>query len=54
MHRELFRAASQLATEYLDGVSQRAAGARATRDELLAALGGPLPERGENPVEALQ
>jgi len=54
VHRELFRRAAQLATEYLDGLPERPAGARATREELLAALGGPLPERGEDPVAALE
>jgi glutamate/tyrosine decarboxylase-like PLP-dependent enzyme len=54
VHRELFERAAQLATEYLDRVAERPAGARATRDELLAALGGPLPERGEEPLRALE
>ena len=54
MHRELFERAAQLALDYLDRVGERPAGARATREELLAALGGPLPDRGEEPVRALE
>jgi glutamate/tyrosine decarboxylase-like PLP-dependent enzyme len=54
VHRTLLERAAQLAMQYLDGVAQRPAGARASREELLAALGGPLPERGEEPVRALE
>ncbi|MFL5311224.1 MAG: pyridoxal phosphate-dependent decarboxylase family protein [Myxococcales bacterium] len=53
MHRELFRRAAQLATEYLESLPERPVGARATREELVAALGGPLPERGEDPLASL-
>jgi len=54
VNRELFRRAAQLATEYLETLPERHVGARGTREELLAALGGPLPERGEDPVAALE
>jgi glutamate/tyrosine decarboxylase-like PLP-dependent enzyme len=54
VHRELFRRAAQLAAEYLEGLPARPVGARATREELMAALGGPLPDRGEDPVTALE
>src|SRR5882762_9039188 len=54
VHRELFRRAAQLAAEYLEGLPARPVGARAAREELMAALGGPLPERGEDPVAALE
>ncbi|MCI0582160.1 MAG: aminotransferase class V-fold PLP-dependent enzyme [Chloroflexi bacterium] len=42
-----------LAAEFLDGLPSRPVRASATRDELLAALGGPLPERGEAPGEVV-
>ena len=54
MHRELFERAAQLATEYLEALPEQPVGAQATREELIAALGGPLPERGEDPVAALE
>jgi glutamate/tyrosine decarboxylase-like PLP-dependent enzyme len=54
VHRELFRRAAQLAAEYLEGLPARPVGARAAREELMAALGGPLPDRGEDPVAALE
>ena len=54
MHRELFERAAQLATEYLEALPEQPVGAQATREELIAALGGPLPERGEDPATALE
>jgi len=54
VHREVFRRAAQLAAEYLEGLPARPVGARATREELIAALGGPLPDRGDDPVAALE
>ena len=54
MHREIFERAAQLATEYLEALPEQPVGAQATREELIAALGGPLPERGEDPVAALE
>ena len=54
MHRELFRRAAQLAADYLERLPGRPVGARASREDLLAALGGPLPDRGEDPAVALE
>jgi glutamate/tyrosine decarboxylase-like PLP-dependent enzyme len=46
-HRVLLHQTADLAADYLDGVDRRPVGGTATREELVAALGGPLPERGE-------
>jgi glutamate/tyrosine decarboxylase-like PLP-dependent enzyme len=54
VHRELFRRAAQLAADWLERLPERHVGARATREELIDALGGPLPERGEAPAAALE
>lgn len=51
-HRALLRQTADLAAAYLQAVESRHVGTRATRAELLAALGGPLPARGE-PAEAV-
>jgi len=44
----------ELSLEYLRSLDERRVGARATREELLAALGAPLSERGEDPLRALE
>jgi glutamate/tyrosine decarboxylase-like PLP-dependent enzyme len=49
----LLNQAAALAAEFLHGLPERPVRASATRDELLAALGGPLPERGEAPGEVV-
>ena len=54
MDRSLLSRAFELAADWLERLPDRPAGARAGREELLAALGGPLPERGEEPVAALE
>jgi glutamate/tyrosine decarboxylase-like PLP-dependent enzyme len=46
---EVLEAAAEAAREFLAGLATRPVGARATAEELRAALGGPLPEQ---PVEA--
>ena len=51
--RTLLHQTADLAADYLDGVDRRPVGATATREELLAALGGPLPDRGEAPGEVV-
>ena len=48
--RTLLRQTADLATDYLEGLPDRHVGATATRADLLAAMGGPLPERGEAPA----
>ena len=46
--------AHALAEEFLDGLAARPVWPRATFDEMLAALGGPLPEAGEDPVAVVE
>jgi glutamate/tyrosine decarboxylase-like PLP-dependent enzyme len=50
----LLRRTAELALEFLDGLPHRPVGATATIEELRAALGGPLPERGEAPREVIE
>jgi glutamate/tyrosine decarboxylase-like PLP-dependent enzyme len=50
----LLRRTAELALEFLDGLPHRPVGATATIEELRAALGGPLPERGEAPREVVE
>ena len=45
--RTLLRQTADLAADFLDGLDQRPVRARTTHDELVAALGGDLPIRGE-------
>ena len=45
--RTLLRQTAELAADYLEGLPGRHVGPTATRAELLAAMGGQLPERGE-------
>ena len=54
MHRDVLSAAHQLAQQYLTTVADRHVGGTATLAELRSTLGGPLPERGADPVEVLQ
>ena len=54
--REVLLRAADLAVRFLDGVGDRPVGPPVDADRLRAALGGPLPEKGEDPravVEAL-
>jgi glutamate/tyrosine decarboxylase-like PLP-dependent enzyme len=51
---EILEKAYRIASSYLSGIDRRFVGARASRKDLLAALGGPLPETGEDPVAALE
>jgi glutamate/tyrosine decarboxylase-like PLP-dependent enzyme len=46
-HRALLRQTADLAADFLDGLPARPVAPRATHDELLAAFGGHLPDRGE-------
>lgn len=43
-----------LALEFLEGLPGRRVGPRAGVEELRVALGGPLPERGEDPLEVVE
>ncbi len=45
--RTLLRQTADLAADYLEGLPRRKVRASATHAELLGAMGGPLPERGE-------
>jgi glutamate/tyrosine decarboxylase-like PLP-dependent enzyme len=46
--------AHELAAEFLAGLDRRPVWPRATFDDMLTALGGPLPEAGEDPVTVLE
>src|SRR5262245_29182422 len=54
LEREALRRAAALGESFLAGVAQRPVGPLATADELRAALGGPLPESGIDPVEVIE
>jgi glutamate/tyrosine decarboxylase-like PLP-dependent enzyme len=45
---------AELAVEYLQGLPERKVGASASVDELRAALGGDLPEPGEDPLQTIE
>ncbi|HET9344796.1 MAG TPA: aminotransferase class V-fold PLP-dependent enzyme [Candidatus Limnocylindrales bacterium] len=45
-HRVLLHQTADLAADFLEGVDRRPVGGTASHEELLATLGGPMPERG--------
>jgi glutamate/tyrosine decarboxylase-like PLP-dependent enzyme len=47
-HDELLRDVARRASRFLDGLPERPVRASASRDELVASLGGPLPAAGES------
>jgi len=51
---DLLRHTADLAIEFLDGLPERRVGPTASIEELRTALGGPLPERGEEPREVVE
>ncbi|MBA2720243.1 MAG: aspartate aminotransferase family protein [Chloroflexi bacterium] len=51
--RTLLRQTADLAADYLEGLDRRPVHATATHDELVAAMGGALPDRGEAPGEVV-
>jgi glutamate/tyrosine decarboxylase-like PLP-dependent enzyme len=51
--RTLLRQTADLAADFLEGVDRRPVRATASHDDLVAALGGPLPDRGEAPGEVI-
>jgi glutamate/tyrosine decarboxylase-like PLP-dependent enzyme len=51
---DLLQRTARLALEFLEGLPERRVGPRAGVEELRAALGGPLPERGEDPLEVVE
>lgn len=54
MSHRLLETAQQLATRFLDGVAERHVGGTTTREEMLAALGGPLPTGASDPVRIIE
>jgi glutamate/tyrosine decarboxylase-like PLP-dependent enzyme len=50
----LLKRTQELALEFLDTLPHRRVGPAVTVDELRAALGGPLPEQGEEPLVTLE
>jgi glutamate/tyrosine decarboxylase-like PLP-dependent enzyme len=52
-HRALLRQTADLAADYLDGIERRPVRPTASPDELLATIGGSLPDRGEAPGEVV-
>jgi glutamate/tyrosine decarboxylase-like PLP-dependent enzyme len=54
MDRRIFETAQEIAGKYLNTVADRHVGGTATREQMLAALGGPLPRGGADPVVVLQ
>jgi glutamate/tyrosine decarboxylase-like PLP-dependent enzyme len=52
-NRVLLHRTADLAADFLEGVDRRPVGGTASHEELLAALGGPLPNRGEAPDEVV-
>jgi glutamate/tyrosine decarboxylase-like PLP-dependent enzyme len=53
-HRSLLQRTADLAVEFLDGLPERRVGPSASVGDLRAALGGPLPETGEEPRETIE
>ena len=54
MHREVLNRAHEIASRYLDDVATRHVGGTATRQSLMEALGGPLPQSPTDPMTVLE
>jgi glutamate/tyrosine decarboxylase-like PLP-dependent enzyme len=54
MSDEVLRRAAELASAFLRDLPERHVGARADRSALMAAMGGPLPEDGEDPLSVVE
>lgn len=54
MHREVLNRAHEIASRYLDDVATRHVGGTATRQSLIDALGGPLPETPTDAMTVLE
>jgi glutamate/tyrosine decarboxylase-like PLP-dependent enzyme len=50
----ILRRTAELAEEHLDGLAERRVGAITGYEEAVAALDGPLPERGDDPVAVIE
>jgi glutamate/tyrosine decarboxylase-like PLP-dependent enzyme len=53
-YEDLLRRTTELSLEFLEGLPERRVGAPATLEELRSSLGGPLPERGEDPLAVIE
>jgi glutamate/tyrosine decarboxylase-like PLP-dependent enzyme len=53
-HADLLSTAADLALRHLDGVGDRHVGSCVARADLLAALGGPLPEEASQPINVIR
>jgi glutamate/tyrosine decarboxylase-like PLP-dependent enzyme len=51
--RTLLRQTAEIAADFLDGLDRRPVPAIATHEELMASMGGALPDRGEAPGEVI-
>jgi glutamate/tyrosine decarboxylase-like PLP-dependent enzyme len=51
---DLLKRTADLAQEFLDGLPERRVGTAVPIEELRAALGGPLPERGEEDLQVIE
>jgi glutamate/tyrosine decarboxylase-like PLP-dependent enzyme len=51
---ELLKRAADLALDFLDGLPGRRVGPAVSIEELRSSLGGPLPERGDDPMTVLE
>ncbi|HEU5326120.1 MAG TPA: pyridoxal-dependent decarboxylase, partial [Candidatus Limnocylindria bacterium] len=54
MSDEVLRRAAELASAFLRELPERHVGARADRSALMAAMSGPLPEDGEDPLTVVE
>jgi len=54
MTDDVLRRAADLAIQFRQGLPERHVGAQTDRATLLAALGGPLPQSGTDPVEVIE
>ena len=54
MHRDVLNRAHEIASRFLDDVATRHVGGRATRQSLIDALGGPLPQGPTDPLTVLE
>ena len=52
--RDLLRRAAEIASDYLESLPERPVGSKATVEEMRRALGGALPEAGENADSVLE
>ncbi|HSG40767.1 MAG TPA: aspartate aminotransferase family protein, partial [Thermoanaerobaculia bacterium] len=51
---DLLKRTADLAIEFLEGLPERRVGPAISIEDLRAALGGPLPEQGEDPGQVIE